>query len=212
MPALSKIALVAAAALIGGARAGVLTTTAYTDSQCTVRATECGAHNAALPADGSDCDPTDMTDIPVTTTEWVSGECAACSGLTDEACSYPFFDMSDEEGQALLAHGVNPAFAKITCTAGVATVEHFSDPECTAANRVTNDEITTGLRAVMNDMLAAQNMPPQMQECLTIELDFQSGIGISGTHCDPITTMTWDEVRHRFLTTTRAMWAFACVL
>ena len=60
MPVLSKVA-VGVAALVGGASAGSITSTFYEDSQCAVRATECGLDNVNRPADGSDCAAADVT-------------------------------------------------------------------------------------------------------------------------------------------------------
>ena len=191
MPILSKLTLVAAAAVIGGASAGSITSVAYTDAQCTVRDTECGADDVNLPENGN-CDVADVTNKPAKTEQWVSGECARCPDGGD--CGFPYFKMDDSMGQALAAQGVNPAYAKITCAGGVATIEHFSDAECTAANKVSNDELTAGLTAAMRGMLG--DMQAGMADCLNLEV-FQSGVDISDTHCDTILAMSWDEVRPR---------------
>jgi hypothetical protein len=102
MPVLSKVA-VGVAALVGGASAGSLTSTLYEDSQCAVRATECGLDDVNRPADGSDCAAADVTNKPAETAQWVSGECAACPA--GEECSFPFFDMQYCE----------PAFSSTVC-------------------------------------------------------------------------------------------------
>jgi len=199
MPVLSKVA-VGVAALVGGASAGSLTSTTYTDSQCAVRETECGLDDVNMPADGSDCAAANVTDKPAMTEQWVSGECLACPA--GEECAFPFFQMEDEIGQLLVAQGVNPAYAQITCTGGVATVEHFSDAECTEANKVSNDALTTGLTAVMMDSLPADDRA--LLPCINLEMDYQSGVSISGTHCDTVMAVSFDEVRTRFPRRTRA--------
>ena len=146
--------------------------------------------------------PTCVTNVPARTTQWVSGECAACPAGED--CPFPFFDIQGGTGQQLVAQGVNPAYAKITCMGGVATVEHFSDAECTEANKVSNDALTTGLTTVMMDLLSANAGMAALLPCLNVEIDFQSGVSISGTHCDTVTAMSFDEVRPRFPRRTRA--------
>ena len=191
-----------ASALNGGASAGSLTSTLYEDSQCAIRATECGLDDVNMPADGSDCAVADVTNKPAETALWVSGECMSCPA--GEECAFPFFDMQHAVGQAMVAQGVNPAYAKITCTGGVATVEHFSDAECTEANKVSNDALTTGYTAVMLDMLSADDATAAIVPCLNLHVDFQSGVSISGAHCDTIMTMRFDEVRPRFPRRTRA--------
>ena len=37
-----------------------------------------------------------------------------------------------------------------------------------------------------------------MLECVSVDIDMQSGVSILGTRCDTATSTTWDEVRVRF--------------
>ena len=198
MPVLSKVAL-GVAPLIGGSSAGSLTSTVYQDSQCAVRMTECGLDNVNMPADGSDCAAADVTNVPARTAQWVSGECMTCPA--GEECAFPFLQLEGIQGLAAY-----PAYPKITCTDGVATVEHFSDAECTEANKVSNDALTAGVIAVMMDAADVHfgSLELALLRCLNLTYDFQSGVSISGTHCDTVFATSFDEVRPRFPRRTRA--------
>ena len=192
-----------AAIMIGAATAqttGTLSSTEYEGAGCVTgtRATECGADDVNLPdpetcGDSCDCAADDVTDKPAEVIQWTSGECITCSeadGTTE--CMWPFVDTSDEEMYpGMVARGVDPAYAKITCANGVATVEHFSDAGCTAANKVSNADITTAFAAWFADR--SEGSP--VAACLSFEMDWMSGVNIQGTHCDEVMTMTADEVR-----------------
>ena len=174
MPALSKIA-VAAVALVGGASAGNITSTAY---------------------DGAGCTTPNADDIP-RVYEWTSGECVSCTGYH---CEWPFFPQ-DFIDDIFRPNGADPSYAKVTCANGVTTIEHFSDAECTAANKVSNEAITAAYSAVVAQsyaevpLLFPQNGTADLRACVTATLNAMSGVDISGSHCD--TWMLWslDEVR-----------------
>ena len=192
MPALSKIA-VAAVALVGGASAGTITSTYYEGAGCTTRATECGADDVNLPdpdtcGDSCDCAAEDVTEKPPRIYEWTSGECVSCTG---DDCEWPLFpqDFIDE---MLRANGADPSYAKVTCANGVTTIEHFSDAECTAANKVSNEAITAAFSAAMAGQFAEMG---DLGACITFTFNAMSGVDISGSHCDSIITMSLDEVR-----------------
>jgi len=188
-----------AALMIGVATAqttGTLSSTGYEGAGCVTRTTECGADDVNLPdpdtcGDSCDCAADDVTVKPADAVQWTSGECITCSeadGTTE--CNWPFLDTSDDEiYPAMVAQGVDPAYAKITCANGVATVEHFSDAGCTAANKVNNADISTAYQAAMLGML--QGNP--VAACINIEVDIMSGVNIQGSHCDEIMSMTANE-------------------
>eukprot|EP01043_Picozoa_sp_COSAG02_P030877 COSAG02_NODE_1993_length_10163_cov_11.874006_4_plen_261_part_00 len=191
MPILFRIAAVVAA-LSGRAAAGSITSTFFLDSACTIRDTECGAHNVNLNATTGECALSDVTNKPSDTTEWISGECIACHA--GETCIYPLFNMNSSDGVALASQGISPEYAKITCTAGVVTVEHFSDAECTLANKVSNDELSKGFSRAMHTRMLAR-APAELMDCFSMELDMQSDINISSRRCGTMMSFDWDEVR-----------------
>ena len=193
MPVLSKIA-VAAVALVGGASAGTIATTGYEGAGCTTRETECGADDVNLPdpdtcGDSCDCAAEDVTEEPPETVEWTSGECVSCTG---DDCKWPFFPQDDDMMVGLRANGADPSYAKVTCANGATTIEHFSDAECTAANKVSNEAITAAFSAAMAGQFAVMG---DLGACITITFNAMSGVDISGSHCDSIITASLDEVR-----------------
>ena len=195
MPALSKIA-VAAVALVGGASAGTITSTYYEGAGCTTRFTECGADDVNLPdpdtcGDSCDCAAEDVTEEPPEAVEWTSGECVSCTG---DDCKWPFFPQDDDMMVGLRANGADPSYAKVTCANGVTTVEHFSDAECTAANKVSNEAITAAYSAAWP---ATQDFAElgDLGACVTVTFNAMSGVDISGSHCDTMMSHSLDEVR-----------------
>jgi hypothetical protein len=195
MPALSKIA-VAAVALIGGASAGTITITNYEGAGCTTRTTECGAHDVKLPdqetcGDTCDCPAEDVTEVPPATSEWTSGECVLCTG---DDCTWPYFAQNGTTLDILRAYGVDPSYAKVTCANGVTTVQHFSDAECTAANKVSNEAIAAALSAELTTMLDSLGMD-EVGPCITSTINMMSGVDISGSYCDTLMSSSLDEVR-----------------
>jgi hypothetical protein len=181
---------------------GTVSSTEYDGAGCVTRVTECGADNVNLPdlatcgdslENSCDCAADDVTDKPAEVIHWTSGECITCSsadGTTE--CNWPFIDTSDDEFYPqVVAQGVDPAYAKITCANGVATVEHFSDAGCTAANKVSSADLAAAFQAVYAEIMAES----PMGACLSIEENVLSGVNIQGSHCDEIMSMTADEVR-----------------
>eukprot|EP01043_Picozoa_sp_COSAG02_P031725 COSAG02_NODE_2084_length_9892_cov_47.719085_2_plen_265_part_00 len=191
----------AVALVIGAATAqtGTLSSIQYDGAECVTRMTECGADDVNLPdsdtcGDSCDCAADDVTDKPADVVQWTSGECVTCSeadGSTE--CNYPFFDTSDDMYPAMVAQGADMAYAKVTCANGVATIEHFSDAECTDANKVSNADITTAMQAYFAAEFAG--MPYGMGACINVDVDMMSGVNIEGSHCDEVTVMSMDEVR-----------------
>ena len=193
MPALSKIA-VAAVALVGGASAGTLTSTDYEGAGCTTRATECGADDVNLPdedtcGDSCDCAAEDVTEKPLGAVEWTSGECVSCTG---DDCVWPLIPQDGPMLEDLRANGADPSYAKVTCANGVTTVEHFSDAQCTAANKVSNEAITAAAQAAIAVQFAEMG---DLGACIIFNLNWMSGVDISGSHCDTALSITLDEVR-----------------
>ena len=200
MRILSVVAL-----MIGAATAqttGTLSSTTYDGAGCVTRATECGADNVNLPdpatcGDSCDCAAEDVTDTPRFVVHWTSGECVTCStadGTTE--CKWPYVDTSDDMYSALAAHGADLAYAKITCANGVATVEHFSDAGCTAANKVSNGDVTAAFQAYYAGRFAySTDFERAIVACFSVDFNMMSGVNIQGSHCDEVQSFAVDEVR-----------------
>ena len=139
--------------------------------------------------DTCDCAAEDVTEVPPATSEWTSGECVLCTG---DDCTWPYFAQNGTTLDILRAYGVDPSYAKVTCANGVTTVQHFSDAECTAANKVSNEAITAAFSAAMAGQFAEMG---DLGACITFTFNAMSGVDISGSHCDSIITSSLDEVR-----------------
>ena len=183
---------------------GTVTSTEYTDGQCTARATECGPDNVYQPNNGDECAEEDITIIPSDSIAWESGVCVPpCTG---RECNWPFISADDDIGQMLASQGVDATYTKITCADGATIVEHFSDAACTAASKVSGDELNAAVVAGFNQMMTEQLAGSGMEgilDCMHVDLDLMSGVSISGTHCDTVVSMSFDEVRHAFFAVAR---------
>lgn len=165
--------VLAVALMIGAttAQTGTFSFTSYSDAECATQ-----------------FDPP----LPTETSEWTSGECATCSGEVGE-CTYPFFNTGDDSYAALVANGADPAYAKVTCANGVVTVEHFSDAECTNANKVSPDDINNA-HAIL---VGGPPPPPEdaAASCTHLDVNLLSGVNIQGSHCDGMYVTSSDVVR-----------------
>lgn len=177
---------------------GTVTSTEYTDGQCTARATECGPDNVYQPYNGDECAEEDITIIPSDSIAWESGVCVPpCTG---RECNWPFISADDDIGQMLASQGVDATYTKITCADGATIVEHFSDAACTAASKVSGDELNAAVVAGFNQMMTEQLAGSGMEgilDCMHVDLDLMSGVSISGTHCDTVVSRSFDEVRRK---------------
>ena len=181
MIALLKI-VVLVVALVGRVSAGSFTTTWYTGAAC------------AVPSQT----------MPSQTMEWTSGECVAAN-------PGPGFFGDPEFPQALAASNpaLAPAYMKVTCAAGVATIEHFSDAACTAANEISAEDIdaaTAGL--VRGPMVAGFEGIGMagMANCVSAAASGISGFGVAAEEpvCGGV-VLTMDEVRHCHVRTLPAL-------
>ena len=130
------------------------------------------------------------------TVEWTSGECAACPDNCPGA-------LGDADFLQFLAVGnppVAPTYMKVTCEAGVATTEHFSDAACTAANKIPAEDVEAAAANFVESEMANEfedTGMTGMADCMTV-----SATGIAGlrvTSANPVcggVALSTDQVRH----------------
>lgn len=166
-----------------------------------------------LAADGTPCAGSGMIRVPGETISWTSGECMPCPSNPDQ-WGYPFFfcnGTDDHFSQTLLAQGISPRYTKVACTVNGtgATIEHFSDATCTAANKVSGAELDSALTAALwssfveTPSLTLANVGarvemPGLEQCLTPNITAGpsfSDISIADRHCAHLTVTAYDEVR-----------------
>ncbi len=145
--------------LAGGVHAGSFTTTEYDGPGC---------------VDGQQSTSRGRP----STVEWTSGECAACP----DNCPSAF---GDPEALQLLAAGnpaIVPAYMKVTCAAGVTTIEHFSDAACTAANKIPAEDIEAAVvNLVASDIFREYDDIGMtgMTDCVTVSLTGLAGVSVT---------------------------------
>jgi hypothetical protein len=182
--------------LVGGVCTGSFTTTMYIGAGCAVPETECGPDDVNLPADGSACARGDVTNV-TRTVEWTRGECVAWPGSSPGVLG-PADALELLQAAGHLA--VGPAYMKVEWAGGVATIEHFSDAACTAANKISAEDIHAAIADFARSQIVAEYDDiglPEMADCVTASA---TGIaGVSVTPAEPVcggVALTIDRVRH----------------
>lgn len=131
------------------------------------------------------------------TVEWTSGECAACP----DSCPGAFGDAEFLQALAASNLPVAPTYMKVTCAAGVATTEHFSDATCTAANKISAKDIETALANLVEaeQVGGFEEMGMTgMADCVTVSATGFAGVSVTSTQpvCGGV-AVTTDRVRRR---------------
>jgi hypothetical protein len=154
-----------------------------------------------------------MIRVPADTIYWNSGECMPCPSNPDQ-WGYPFFfcnGTDDQVSQTLLAQRISPRYTKVSCAvdgAG-ATIEHFSDATCTAANKVSGIELDMALMVALWSSnaemptltlanISARVEMPGLEQCLRPNITAGTGfsdMSVVDNHCTHLTVTAYDEVR-----------------
>lgn len=129
------------------------------------------------------------------TVEWTSGDCAACP----DNCVGPLGDAEFLQALAAGNPAVTPAYMKVTCAAGVATIEHFSDAACTAANKIPAEDIEAAVVNLVSTEFSQEfdGMGANVGDCMTVSATGVAGLRV--TSAQPVcggVTWTFDPVRH----------------
>eukprot|EP01043_Picozoa_sp_COSAG02_P002343 COSAG02_NODE_54_length_43941_cov_54.857990_19_plen_367_part_00 len=129
------------------------------------------------------------------TVEWTSGECAACP----DNCPGAFGDAEFLQALAAGNPAVAPAYMKVTCAAGVATTEHFSDAACTAANKISAEDIEAAVVNLVAPVIVEEfdeTGMTGMADCVTVSATGFAGVSV--TSAQPVcggVAVTTDRVR-----------------
>eukprot|EP01043_Picozoa_sp_COSAG02_P018322 COSAG02_NODE_854_length_16499_cov_76.082561_10_plen_391_part_00 len=190
--------------------------------------------DSTLGTECTDAIRTSASLAPAATAELISGECTSCHAIRQAQRAvgsgtwYPCFTEGDMEGipelgiPGLVAQGVNPEFVKITCESDESySVEHFSDTECTEANKVSNDDINAAIMAVVEGIVSiyflsffmygmgdhADAAVSGIMGCTSTDFNSWSGVSSPQTHCATMVLASFDEVRLCFARHTRRVCA-----
>jgi hypothetical protein len=175
-----------------------MTITPFDDDTCTAREQECGPDDMNEDYDGN-CPPGGMTDKPVRTTEFVSGECA--TRPSQAHLSFPWFDCDEgaDVGSIDCIMGPNNAVKTTVLTGGEVRLQWYADADC--SDEITGASVDDAFSQVFGDMMDAQFRyagMPGIADCIEISTGFANyNQGMANDGCDVEIGMMFDQVRNR---------------